>query len=113
VTLGVFLAGVLRRSGRRRPERVLYVDPATGFYTHHRLHELLALRMDEAMAAHEPLGVVCLRLDHFGDTTDFYGRPGAEAIASAVARRVGRLLGPDDLGFGRRGYLRARLAARV
>jgi diguanylate cyclase (GGDEF)-like protein len=99
VTLGVFLASVVRRGGRRRPERVLNVDPVTGFYTRHRLHELLGSRMDEALAAHEPLGVVCLRLDHFGDATDFYGRPGAEAIARAVARRVGRLLGPDDLGF--------------
>jgi diguanylate cyclase (GGDEF)-like protein len=99
VTLGVLLASVARRGGRRQAERVLNVDPVTGFYTRHRLHELLSLRMDEALAAHEPLGVVCLRLDHFGDATDFYGRSGAEAIASAVARRVGRLLGPDDLGF--------------
>ena len=99
VTLGVFLASAVRRGGRRRPERVLNVDPITGFYTRHRLHELLSLRMDEALAAHQPLGVVCLRLDHFGDATDFYGRPGAEAIARAVARRAGRLLGPDDLGF--------------
>ena len=99
VTLGVFLASAVRHGGRRRVERVLNVDPVTGFYTRHRLHELLGLRMDEALAAHEPLGVVCLRLDHFGDATDFYGRAGAEAIARAVARRVGRLLGPDDLGF--------------
>ena len=99
VTLGVFLAAVLRHGGRRRPEHVVNVDPTTGFYTRHRLHGLLALRMDEALATHEPLGVVCLRLDHFGDSTDFYGQPGAEAIARAVARRVGRLLGPDDLAF--------------
>jgi diguanylate cyclase (GGDEF)-like protein len=97
VTLGVFAAAALRRGRRREP--VVTVDPATGFYTRRRLHELLDQRMEEALALHEPLGVVCLRLDHFADTADFYGRAGAEAIARAVARRVGRTLGPDDLGF--------------
>jgi diguanylate cyclase (GGDEF)-like protein len=99
VTVGIFAAALLRRGSRRRPRTIPNVDPATGFYSRRRLHELLALRMDEALAEHEPLGVVCLRLDHFRDSTDFYGRAPAEAIAGAVAHRVARLLAPDDLAF--------------
>lgn len=99
VTLGLFAAAALRRDRRRRARPVLTIDPTSGFYSRRRLHELLGARMDEALAEHEPLGVVCLRLDHFRDSMDFYGSSGAEDIARAVARRVNRLLRPEDLAF--------------
>jgi diguanylate cyclase (GGDEF)-like protein len=99
VTLGVVAAAALRRDRRRRVQPLPAIDPATGFYSRRRLHTLIALRMQEALDEHEPLGIVCLRLDHFHDSTDFYGKAGAEEIARVLARRVSRLLAPVDLAF--------------
>ena len=52
-----------------------------------------------AEAAHEPLALVCVRLDHFRDLRDFSGEQGSEAVVRTVARRLKRALGPDDLAF--------------
>ena len=52
-----------------------------------------------AEAAHEPLALVCVRLDHFRDLRDFSGEQGSEAAVQTVARRLKRTLGPDDLAF--------------
>ena len=52
-----------------------------------------------AEAAHEPLALVCVRLDHFRDLRDFSGEQGSEAVVQTVARRLKRTLGPDDLAF--------------
>ena len=49
---------------RRRPARV---DDTTGFHTGERLEELLGAGMDAALVEHQPLSVVCLRLEHFQD----------------------------------------------
>jgi GGDEF domain-containing protein len=52
-----------------------------------------------AEAVHEPLALVCVRLDHYRDLRDFRGREGSEAVVRTVARRLKRTLGPDDLAF--------------
>ena len=52
-----------------------------------------------AEASHEPLTLVCVRLDHFRDLRDFRGQEGSEAVVRIVARRLKRVLGPDDLAF--------------
>ncbi len=60
---------------------------------------LLPPELAAAEAAHEPLALVCVRLDHFRDLHDFSGQQGSEAVVQTVARRLKRTLGPDDLAF--------------
>ena len=87
------------RRGSRRASRAVSVDSTTGFYTQARLHDLVALRMNEARDAHQPLSVICVEMDHFADMRDFLGAAGAEAVVQSVARRLQRLLAADDLAF--------------
>ena len=75
------------------------VDASTGFYSRARLKALLPAELAAAEAAHEPLALVCVRLDHFRDLRDFRGQEGSEAVVRIVARRLKRTLGPDDLAF--------------
>jgi diguanylate cyclase (GGDEF)-like protein len=95
---GAVAAHELKRPHRRRG-KVATVDPCTGFYTQGRLHAMLAANMRTASMKHDPLSVVCLRLDHFKDTQAFLGTQGSEALVSAVARRVKRHMQPDDTAF--------------
>ncbi len=102
---GLVLAGLavalrLRRGPRRsRSAAAPAVDPTTGFYTRSRLGLLLPPELAAAEAAHQPLALVCVRLDHFRDLHDFSGEQGSEAVVQTVARRLKRTLGPDDLAF--------------
>ena len=109
VSLGAFaglvLAGLavalrLRRAPHRGRSAVApAVDPTTGFYTRSRLGLLVPPELAQAEAAHEPLALVSVRLDHFRDLRDFSGQQGSEAVVQTVARRLKRTLGPDDLAF--------------
>ena len=84
---------------RSRKQRAASVDPATGFYTHSRLHDVLADQIHHATARHEALGIVCLKLDHFSDAQNFLGAQGSEELVANVARRVKRNLQSDDIAF--------------
>ncbi|HMK92596.1 MAG TPA: diguanylate cyclase, partial [Thermoleophilia bacterium] len=53
----------------------------------------------EATGRHQPLALVCLRIDHFQDLHDFRGAEGSEAVVKVVARRLKRALDPDDNAF--------------
>lgn len=100
VLAGLAVAARLRRGPRRsRAATAPTVDPTTGFYTRSRLGLLLSQELAAAEAAHQPLALVCLRLDHFRDLHDFSGEQGSEAVVQTVARRLKRTLGPDDLAF--------------
>lgn len=98
VTGGVLAAARLQRGGQRQV-RTVTVDCSTGLYTARRLRPLLHERMDAALTAHEPLGLVRVRLDHFEDTRNFLGAEGCEELVRTVARRIGHHLRPDDLAF--------------
>ena len=91
--------GTRRDARRARQATALAVDPTTGFYTRARLGLLVPPELAAAEAAHEPLALVCVRLDHFRDLRDFSGEQGSEAVVQTVARRLKRTLGPDDLAF--------------
>ena len=97
VAAGGIIAHELHRPRQR--QRVVSVDGTTGFYTAERLRSLLADAMREATAQHDPLSVVCLRLDHFRDSQDFLGAQGSELLVRGVARRLKRRLGADDTAF--------------
>ncbi len=96
---GALAARQLHRPHRRRRERVVTVDPTTGFYAPQRLRPMLADGMRLALEEHEALSVVRLRLEHFEDGRVFLGPPAAEELVRGVARRIARRLGPDDLAF--------------
>ena len=97
---GRAVAARLRRGPRRRRAATApAVDPTTGFYTRSRLRLLLPAELAAAETAHQPLTLVCVRLDHFRDLHDFSGEQGSEAVVQTVARRLKRTLGPDDLAF--------------
>ena len=97
---GFALAVRLRRVPRRsRTASAPAVDATTGYYGRPRLRSLLPAELAAAEAAHEPLALVCVRLDHFRDLHDFRGAEGSEAVVRTVARRLKGTLGPDDLAF--------------
>jgi len=104
VMAGLALAWRARRGTRRGTRRARQasapaIDPTTGFYSRSRLGALVPPELAAAEAAHEPLALVCVRLDHFRDLRDFSGEQGSEAAVQTVARRLKRTLGPDDLAF--------------
>jgi len=75
-------------------------DPSLGGHKVFALGALAGLVLAGwAAAAHQPLTLVCVRLDHFRDLHDFSGEQGSEAVVQTVARRLKRTLGPDDLAF--------------
>jgi diguanylate cyclase (GGDEF)-like protein len=98
VVMGLLATLRLRRPAPRR-RAVTSVDATTGFYSRSRLATVLAGVVDDAARDHVPLGVVCLRLDHFADARDFYGLDGAEAIVRGVGKRLKLSMGSDDLAF--------------
>jgi diguanylate cyclase (GGDEF)-like protein len=97
VTAGGIISHELHRPRQR--QRVVTVDGTTGFYTAERLQSLLADAMREATAQHDPLSVVCVRLDHFRDSQDFLGAQGSELLVRGVARRLKHRLRADDTAF--------------
>jgi len=96
---GGWIAATRLHRAPATPRRPALVDAGTGLYTTERLDDLLQARMDEALAAHEPLSVVVLRLDHYRDTRDFLGAERTEELARSVARRIQRSIGPADTAF--------------
>ena len=94
---GVVAHELSRPRSRRR--RAASVDAATGFYTHSRLHDILADQLHHAAIRHEPLSIVCLKLDHFGDARNFLGAQGSEVLVATVSRRIKRSLQSDDIAF--------------
>jgi diguanylate cyclase (GGDEF)-like protein len=98
-TGGWVAATRLKRAPARRRRRPARVDETSGFYTGERLEELLGAGMDAALAAHQPLSVVCLRLEHFQDCRDFLGMERSEQLVRGVARRIERRLAADDRAF--------------
>jgi diguanylate cyclase (GGDEF)-like protein len=92
-------ANEARRPRHRRRTKVHSVDATTGFYTKERLRGVLNERMGDVAARHDPLAVVCLKLDHFADTRAFVGGPASELLVRAVAHRIERHLADDDVAL--------------
>ncbi len=100
VLVGLVAAARLRRVPRRRRAAAPpAIDATTGYYSRARLQALVPAELAAAEAAHEPLALVCVRLDHYRDLRDFRGAEGSEAVVRTVARRLKRTIGPDDLAF--------------
>ena len=75
------------------------VDRTTGFSTLSRVADLLGALLSEAAEEHEPLSVICVRLDAFPQTLAFLGPQRAEAVVGDVSRRLQRRLRSGDLAF--------------
>ena len=86
---------------RRRPGRTMApaADAATGFCAVTQVAPLLGAMLHKADAAHEPVGVVCVRLNDFSDTVAFLGQARAEAVLTGAARNLRQRLRPGDLAF--------------
>ncbi len=97
VVAGGIAAHEASRPRHRRPAQAQSVCPTTGFYTKQRLRAVMTQRMREVAARHDPLAVVCLRLDHYADSRAFLGAEGSELLVRGVAHRIERHLGGDDI----------------
>jgi len=84
---------------RARRARLVRVDAVTGFHTARRLGEIVAPRMQVALAEQRPLSLVYLQLEHFEGNRGLLGARGGEALIKEVAQRLRGQLGPDDLAF--------------
>jgi diguanylate cyclase (GGDEF)-like protein len=92
-------AGQPRRRRHDTGRRMPAVDRTTGFSTLSRVAHLLGPLLSEAAEEHEPLSVICVRLDAFPQTLAFLGPRRAEAVVGAVGRRLQRRLRSGDLAF--------------
>jgi diguanylate cyclase (GGDEF)-like protein len=102
LVVGGALPAVAAGQPRRRQDvkrHVPAVDRTTGFSTLSRVSGLLGPLLSEAAEEHEPLSVVCVRLDAFPQTLTFLGPQRAEAVVANVARRAQRRLRSGDLAF--------------
>lgn len=99
LVVGGYVAATRLRRAPARRTTAPKVDVTTGFYTSARLPDLVRALMDAALAEHQPLSVVYLRLEHYEDCRNFLGPQGSEEVVRGVARRIGRRLGPDDMAF--------------
>jgi diguanylate cyclase (GGDEF)-like protein len=102
LVVGGALPAVAASQPRRRNDvkrHVPAVDRTTGFSTLSRVADLLGPLLFEAAEEHEPLSVICVRLDAFPQTLAFLGPQRAEAVVAGVARRAQRRLRSGDLAF--------------
>ena len=76
--------------------RAQSVDPTTGFYTRARLRSTLTAHLSDVTERHDPLAIICLKLDHFTDTRAFLGAEGSERLVRIVAHRIERHLHGGD-----------------
>lgn len=86
------------RELRRKAE----LDSLTGAYNRHALDALLARAMAAAHAAHSPLSILFVDLDHFKQVNDRHGHAVGDQCLRVLAETIRRMLGPQDL-FGRYG----------
>ncbi|MBB5016518.1 diguanylate cyclase [Rehaibacterium terrae] len=86
------------RELRRKAE----LDSLTGAYNRHAMDTLLARAMAAAHAAHSPLSILFVDLDHFKQVNDRHGHTVGDQCLRVLAETIRRMLGPDDL-FGRYG----------
>ena len=88
-----------RPAAQRRQPHAAKVDVSTGLSTAACLPAFLELRTATALAEHQPLSVVYVRLDHYEDSRNFLGAQGSEELVRGVAKRAERRVGPDGRAF--------------
>ncbi len=96
---GGWVAATRIKQPAPRRRRRASVDGTTGFSTAPRLTPWLKAATQEALAGHDPLSVVFLRLQQFEDCRNFLGPQGSEELVRGVARRIERRLSRDDRAF--------------
>jgi GGDEF domain-containing protein len=84
---------------RRRDAHVPRVDVSTGLSTAACLPGYLEDATATALAEHQPVSVVYLRLEHYEDSRNFLGPEGSEGLVRGVARRAERRAGADGRAF--------------
>jgi GGDEF domain-containing protein len=98
---GCVAATRLRRrpATRRREAHAPKVDVSTGLSTGACLAGFLENATAVALAEHQPVSVVYLRLEHYQDSRNFLGADGSEELVRGVARRAERRVGADGRAF--------------
>ncbi len=89
--VGDRLRGVVRRLGARGH------DPLTGLPDRGALRDRGPLAVATARAAGRPVALLLLDLDGFKSINDLLGHHEGDAVLVAVARRLGAVVGPQDL----------------
>jgi diguanylate cyclase (GGDEF)-like protein len=72
------------------------IDPLTGLLNHRRFFELAEQSLQTAQAAHRPLAVIMLDIDHFKKVNDLHGHCFGDAVLLEVASRLRRSLRSED-----------------
>jgi GGDEF domain-containing protein len=88
-----------RRPATRRVAHAPKVDVSTGLSTAACLPDFLQGSAAAALADHQPLSVVYMRLEHYEDSRNFLGAEGSEELVRGVARRAERRTGADGRAF--------------
>jgi len=89
----------LRTAPRARRAHAPKVDVSTGLSTGTCLPAFLESAAATALAEHQPLSVVYVRLEHYEDSRNFLGAEGSEGLVRGVARRAERSLCADGRAF--------------
>ena len=72
-------------------------DGLTGCLNHRAFHEQLAVEIDRAVRAHQPLSLIVIDIDNFKSVNDTYGHPAGDMALVAVARALRRELRSVDV----------------
>lgn len=72
-------------------------DPLTGIYNRGFFDERLTTEHAYAIRHHTPLSVLMFDLDHFKAVNDTHGHPAGDAVLTAIAEAVARVIRAEDV----------------
>ncbi|NND75584.1 MAG: GGDEF domain-containing protein [Ilumatobacter sp.] len=79
-----------------RLQRVAAIDPLTGLYNRRFGMERLSQEFSRSVRSKEPLGLLLFDIDHFKSVNDTYGHHAGDAVLTAIADGVKRVLREGD-----------------
>jgi diguanylate cyclase (GGDEF)-like protein/PAS domain S-box-containing protein len=91
-----------RKRAERHLHHVAHHDPLTGLPNRLQLHLNLEDAIDAATATNTEFALHFLDLDRFKSISDAFGHHNGDVLLSEVAKRMAKVLGPDDV-LGRLG----------
>ncbi len=74
-------------------------DPLTGLYNRRHLSDVLGPELARCRAAHKPLAVLLIDIDHFKSVNDTWGHAAGDTVLQALARLMLRHVRTQDMVF--------------